>query len=236
MCLLFFVVQAVSRELCFQLLHVLRRSLQIGGCLRSSGRTRTGHLADNRRLSHSVSEQLAVGPFSGRCTTHFGTYFSGDWDVDWGYGLLTYGPSLRCFHMRGLCRGELCQKPAGTPAERGRAGEGKGAGPAKYQARRTSSSFCIQIRSYDLKAPTRTLDLFSQAFVQEIWVKNIFVCCKYVFAQMMRGIRSFIPLYSTQSVCRVGVNGWHQLAAPTATVSLPHLFLSVCDMARLTIY
>ena len=23
----------------------------------------------------------------GRCTTHFRTYFSGDWDVHWGYGL-----------------------------------------------------------------------------------------------------------------------------------------------------
>ena len=25
------------------------------------------------------------------CTTQFGTYFSGDWDVRWGYGLLTHG-------------------------------------------------------------------------------------------------------------------------------------------------
>ena len=25
-------------------------------------------------------------PFWGRCTTHFRTYFSEDWDVDWGYG------------------------------------------------------------------------------------------------------------------------------------------------------
>ena len=30
-------------------------------------------------------------PFWGRCTTHFRTYFSGDWDVRWGYGLLTHG-------------------------------------------------------------------------------------------------------------------------------------------------
>ena len=28
----------------------------------------------------------------GRCTTHFRLYFSGDWDVHWGYGLLTHGP------------------------------------------------------------------------------------------------------------------------------------------------
>ena len=29
-------------------------------------------------------------PFWGRCTTHF-VYFSGDWDVHWGYGILTHG-------------------------------------------------------------------------------------------------------------------------------------------------
>ena len=26
-----------------------------------------------------------------RCTTHVLTYFSGDWDVDWGCGILTHG-------------------------------------------------------------------------------------------------------------------------------------------------
>ena len=26
-------------------------------------------------------------PFWGRCTTHFRTYFGGDWDVHWGYDL-----------------------------------------------------------------------------------------------------------------------------------------------------
>ena len=30
-------------------------------------------------------------PLWGRCTAHFRTYFSGDWDVHWGYGVLTYG-------------------------------------------------------------------------------------------------------------------------------------------------
>ena len=29
--------------------------------------------------------------FWGRCTTHFSTYFSGDGDVHWGYGILTHG-------------------------------------------------------------------------------------------------------------------------------------------------
>ena len=27
----------------------------------------------------------------GEFTTHFRTYFSGDWDVHWGYGFLTHG-------------------------------------------------------------------------------------------------------------------------------------------------
>ena len=30
-------------------------------------------------------------PFWGRCTTHVRTYFSGDWDVHWGYGILPHG-------------------------------------------------------------------------------------------------------------------------------------------------
>ena len=31
-------------------------------------------------------------PFWGfRCTTHLRAYFSGDWDVHWGYGVLTHG-------------------------------------------------------------------------------------------------------------------------------------------------
>ena len=31
------------------------------------------------------------GTIWGRCTTQFRTYFSGDWDVHWGYGILTHG-------------------------------------------------------------------------------------------------------------------------------------------------
>ena len=49
--------------------------------------------------------QMAVGQnqwdpiLVGRCTTHFRTYFSGDWDVHWGYGLLTHGQMVTssCF-------------------------------------------------------------------------------------------------------------------------------------------
>ena len=37
-------------------------------------------------------------PFWGRCTTHFRTYFSGDWDVHWGYGLLTHGHMIPEHH------------------------------------------------------------------------------------------------------------------------------------------
>ena len=35
-------------------------------------------------------------PFWGRCPTHFRTYFSGDRDVHWGYGILTHGHVFRC--------------------------------------------------------------------------------------------------------------------------------------------
>ena len=34
-------------------------------------------------------------PFWDWCTTHFGQFF-GDWDVHWGYGLLTHGRSKGC--------------------------------------------------------------------------------------------------------------------------------------------
>ena len=34
-----------------------------------------------------LGSHFGVGEF----TTHFRTYFSGDWDVHWGYGILTYG-------------------------------------------------------------------------------------------------------------------------------------------------
>ena len=37
-------------------------------------------------------------PFWGRCTTHFRTYSSGDWDVHWGYGILTHG-LVCCFPL-----------------------------------------------------------------------------------------------------------------------------------------
>ena len=39
-----------------------------------------------RRLSFGCGSKPMV-PFWGRCTTHFRTDFSGDWDVHWGYDL-----------------------------------------------------------------------------------------------------------------------------------------------------
>ena len=74
-----------------------------GGCARSRGAASV----DDPRCSHQglflpsklkvygatcsygYGSKLMV-PFWGRCTTHFKTYFSGDWDVHWGYGLLTH--------------------------------------------------------------------------------------------------------------------------------------------------
>ena len=38
-------------------------------------------------LKHSWLGSKPMVPFWGRCTTHFRTYFSGDWDVHWGYNL-----------------------------------------------------------------------------------------------------------------------------------------------------
>ena len=40
-------------------------------------------------FSHGSGSKPMV-PFSGRCTAHFRTYFSGDWDVHWGYDLDFY--------------------------------------------------------------------------------------------------------------------------------------------------
>ena len=39
-------------------------------------------------LSKPMESHFGVGEF----TTRFRTYLNGDWDVHWGYGLLTHGP------------------------------------------------------------------------------------------------------------------------------------------------
>ena len=51
---------------------------------------------EGRTLGELVAVFLAgskpMVPFWGfRCTTHFRTYFSGDWDVHWGYGISSHG-------------------------------------------------------------------------------------------------------------------------------------------------
>ena len=44
----------------------------------------------------AVGQNLMASHFGvGEFTTHFRTYFSGDWDVHWGYGILTHGQSKR---------------------------------------------------------------------------------------------------------------------------------------------
>ena len=48
----------------------------------------------------TIWDPILVGEF----TTHFRTYFSGDWDVHWGYGILTHGQlRLHDFSRRGRC-------------------------------------------------------------------------------------------------------------------------------------
>ena len=48
--------------------------------------------ARNRWLSTGIygHGSKPMVPSWDRCTTHFRTYFSGDWDVHWGYGVLTH--------------------------------------------------------------------------------------------------------------------------------------------------
>ena len=51
----------------------------------------------SKRILSCGCESKPMGPFWGRCTTHFRTYFSGDWAVHRGYGLwlLTHGRVLQ---------------------------------------------------------------------------------------------------------------------------------------------
>ena len=68
---------------------------------RGSGTALARRLAGGWRERHvdgSVSHKaVGVGQYQwdpilvGRRTTPFRTYFSGDWDVHWGYGILTHG-------------------------------------------------------------------------------------------------------------------------------------------------
>ena len=41
-------------------------------------------------------------PFWDRCTTHFRTYFSGDWDVHWGYDLGFDPRHVATTHLEGF--------------------------------------------------------------------------------------------------------------------------------------
>ena len=50
----------------------------------------TSDIKNIRTYGHSSKPMV---PFWDRCTTHFRTYFNGDWDVHWGKtGVLTFDP------------------------------------------------------------------------------------------------------------------------------------------------
>ena len=83
-----------------------------------------------RKLQPScVMEPLTFGcgskpmvPFWGRCTTHFRTNCSRDWDVHWGYGIWTHPPSVPrkalCDHRR-ACRRRRAPRPLAAVAAAG---------------------------------------------------------------------------------------------------------------------
>ena len=61
--------------------------------------THASHLDEMQwrcNLAHGCGSKPMV-PFwlVGEFTTHFRTYFSGDWDVHWGYGVLTHGHMMK---------------------------------------------------------------------------------------------------------------------------------------------
>ena len=68
-------------------------------------------------------------PFLGRCTTHFRAYFSGDWDVHWGYGILTHGQVAGLLYFVDGCGLDdsgirHSPSPSSSPQMLGRAGNG----------------------------------------------------------------------------------------------------------------
>ena len=69
----------------------------------ASGPTLVEVQGGQKRLwwSKPMGSHFGVGEF----TTHFRTYFSGDWDARWGYGILTYGHT--CFGLLSPCLGRL---------------------------------------------------------------------------------------------------------------------------------
>ena len=49
-------------------------------------------VGDHPPLAHGCGSKPMGSHFRVGEFTLFRTYFSGDWDVHWGYGLLTHGP------------------------------------------------------------------------------------------------------------------------------------------------
>ena len=57
----------------------------------ASGGGPLGLLQGSQQSAHHAAALLASRLGVGEFTTHFRTYFSGDWNVHWGYGVLTHG-------------------------------------------------------------------------------------------------------------------------------------------------
>ena len=92
-------------------------------CEAPTRRSRWSFLQTGGKNFHSLD--LAVGQHEyhfgvGEFTTHFRTYFSGDWDVHWGYGLLIHSqferpgfrmnPAWGFGGFRGRNRGRYCER------------------------------------------------------------------------------------------------------------------------------
>ena len=56
----------------------------------------------------AVAVKTVLVSFWGRCITLFRTYFSGDWDVHWGYGILTHGHMLPMFSRESTRDHSIC--------------------------------------------------------------------------------------------------------------------------------
>ena len=82
----------------------------------------------------TVRSNVAVGQhqwyqFGGfRCTTHFRTYFSGDWDVRWGYGVLTHSHVFEWIRLLNSNAGFVCQAMQKLRRPPAKSGKEKGLG------------------------------------------------------------------------------------------------------------
>ena len=92
------------------------RCAQVPGCMAGGARSQPigPSLGLSRRSDHLGVGQNQWDPILVcRCTTDFRTYFSGDWDVHWGYGLLTHSHLSNSTwpDMAGISVSENCNVP-----------------------------------------------------------------------------------------------------------------------------